>query len=281
MNKLKVAGVVVLYNPLDEDIMNIDSYINDIDLLYVIDNSKKENKDRLPDNKKIIYIFNNDNLGMAIPLNQAANLAKKAGYNWLLTMDQDTHFNDGVVQEIKKRIAAMDCSNVGIVTPWHKTRLKTKKSKEKIDNPLDVMTSGNFVNLDIYQKIGGFKDDLFIDGIDIDYCLNLARNGYKVVRFNDLEMDHNLGNICYRKFFSKDLLVTNHSAMRRYYQCRNYHYIRDEYGKDFKQFCDILVKVKGTILAIILYENDKLGKLKAYYRGYKDYKMGKKGRSYE
>ena len=45
-------------------------------------------------------------------------------------MDQDTHFNDGVVSEIKKRIEAMDCSNVGIVTPWHKTRLKTKKSKE-------------------------------------------------------------------------------------------------------------------------------------------------------
>ncbi len=281
MGKLKVAGVVVLYQPTEEDIKNMDSYLEDIDILYVMDNSKEENEERLPKNKKIKYIFNNENLGIATPLNRAAELARKDGYSYLLTMDQDTHFKDGVVKEIKKRIAKTDDSKIGIFTPWHKTKLKKEKVKEKIDYPLDVMTSGNFVNLDIHKKIGGFRDDLFIDGVDIEYCLNLAKNNYKVMRFNDLEIDHNLGNIFYRKFFTKDLLITNHNAMRRYYQCRNYHYIKNQYQDDFRDFCNILVKVKATILGIILYEDDKIKKLKAYYQGYKDYKLGKKGRSYE
>lgn len=281
MDKLKVAGAVVLYNPTDEDISNIKSYLKDIDILYVMDNSLKENKKRLPKSKKIEYIFNNANLGIAEPLNKAASLARNKNYKWLLTMDQDTHFKEGVVKEIKERIQKIDCSEIAIVTPWHKTKLKTKKTSKKIDNPLDVMTSGNFVNLEIHQKIGGFKNELFIDGVDIEYCLNIAKNNYKIQRYNDLEIDHNLGNICYRKFFKKDLLITNHSAMRRYYQCRNYHYIKDEYKNDFTEFCNILVKVKATILGIILYEDDKINKIKAYYKGYRDYKLGKKGRSYE
>ena len=55
MDKLKVAGVVVLYELTDEDISNMDSYIDDIDILYVVDNSKNENSKRLPNNKKIKY----------------------------------------------------------------------------------------------------------------------------------------------------------------------------------------------------------------------------------
>ena len=72
MKKLKVAGVVVLYNPTEEDISNISSYIDDIDILYVMDNSIINNKNKLPNNKKIKYIFNNENLGISFPLNKAA-----------------------------------------------------------------------------------------------------------------------------------------------------------------------------------------------------------------
>ena len=47
--ELKIAGIVTLYNPTDKDISNINTYIDDIDILYVIDNTEGE------DNKKRIY----------------------------------------------------------------------------------------------------------------------------------------------------------------------------------------------------------------------------------
>lgn len=278
---MKLAAAVVLYEPTDQDIKNIESYINEIDILYVMDNSKKKNDRRLPESKKIKYIFNNENQGIPKPLNKAIKLAKKAGYRWLLTLDQDTKFNEGVLSTIKEKIENTDCKNIGIVTPWHKTRLKIEKPKRKIDYPLDVMTSGNLINIDIFTQIGGFKEWLFIDGVDIEYCLNLRKNNFKIMRLNYLEIDHNLGDIFYKKFLWKDLLVTNHSAMRRYYQVRNYLYIRDMYINSNPEFCKTLVKFKSIILAIILHENKKISKLKAFYKGYKDYKRGKKGRSYE
>lgn len=281
MKKIKIAGVVVLYNPTEEDISNINTYIDDIDILYIMDNSKNENSKRLPKNKKINYIFNNKNLGIAKPLNKAAELARKAGYKWLLTMDQDTKFKKNIIQSMKEKILDIDCSNIAIITPWHKTKLKVNKSNKKIDYPLDVMTSGNLLNLEIHKKLNGFKEWIFIDGVDIEYCLNIKKNNGKIMRLNELEIDHNLGDIFYKKFFNKDLLVTNHKAIRRYYQCRNYLYIRDMYIDIEPTFCKRLVKFKSIILAIVLYEDNKLNKLRNFYQGYRDYKKGKRGRKDE
>ena len=38
--KLKIAGIVTLYNPTDDDIQNINTYIDDIDHLYIVDNTE-------------------------------------------------------------------------------------------------------------------------------------------------------------------------------------------------------------------------------------------------
>lgn len=279
MDTLKVAGIVTLYNPTDEDILNINTYINDIDVLYVVDNTEGfNNLDRLPKNKKIEYIFNNENVGIATALNIGANKAITQGYDWLLTMDQDTTFNKNVINQMKEYILSNDTSTIGIVTPWHKIKAILNKPNSSIDYPIDVMTSGNLLNLDIYKKIGGFKDWLFIDGVDIEYCLNLRKNGYKILRLNYLEIDHNLGDIFYKKILNRNFLCTNHTAIRRYYIIRNNNYIYDMY-KDFdKDFCKYIVSQRHNILAVILFENNKCQKLKYYIKGYIDYKKGIKGK---
>ena len=40
---MKVAGVVVLYHPDESVLENIKTYIDDIDLLFAVDNSDKKN----------------------------------------------------------------------------------------------------------------------------------------------------------------------------------------------------------------------------------------------
>ena len=70
---VKIAGIVTLYNPSDKDIENISTYIDDIDKLYVIDNTEgNDNKSRIPKNKKIEYTFKNENIGVAAALNIGA-----------------------------------------------------------------------------------------------------------------------------------------------------------------------------------------------------------------
>ena len=276
---LKIAGIVTLYNPTDKDIKNINSYIKDIDRLYVVDNTEgKDNRDRIPKNDKIKYIFKNENIGVASAMNLGAELALTEGYKWLLTMDQDTTFKKGVIAKLKEVITTKDMKKVGIVTPWHNTKLIDKKPSEEFDDPHDVMTSGNVVNLDIWKKIGGYKDWFFIDGIDIEYCMNLHKNGYKIIRVNSVEIDHNLGDIFYKNIRGRLFLCTNHVPIRRYYIMRNYHYIKDMYEKDDPGYCYSLISQRHNMIGVILFEKDKIKKIRMYIRGLKDYKRGIKGK---
>lgn len=276
---MKLAGVVIWYNPTNQDIKNINSYLNSVDKLYIIDNSEgKDNKSKIPKSSKIEYIFQNENLGIAKALNIACEKALNEKYQFILTMDQDSCFNENDLAKMKEIAFKQDLSKIGIISPWHKTKLKIKKPTEKIDYPLDVMTSGNILNLDIYKKIGGFKDFLFIDGIDIEYCLNLKKNNYKVMRINSIEMNHDLGDIFYRNFFKKEFMCDNHNYLRIYYMTRNYRYIRKQYRDIAPEFCDILIKIKGLIFRIVFYEKDKYRKLRSIVLGIIDYNKNKYGK---
>ncbi|MCL5027439.1 MAG: glycosyltransferase [Bacteroidetes bacterium] len=89
----KIAGVTVLYQPSEEVILNILSYLNQIDLLYIIDNSEEINIeiiDRIREYDRIKILDNYGNVGIAAALNKAARKAIEDDYDFLLTMDQDT-----------------------------------------------------------------------------------------------------------------------------------------------------------------------------------------------
>ena len=89
---MKLAGVVVLYEPGDCVLNNINSYIDSLETLYIVDNSSSNNSKKFK-GKKIRYIYNKGNLGIAEALNIGAKRAIKDGYKWLLTMDQDSCFD--------------------------------------------------------------------------------------------------------------------------------------------------------------------------------------------
>lgn len=276
---VKIAGVVTLYNPEKSVKKNILSYIDSIDRLYVIDNSNGNNNIILPDDKKIVYLPNYENLGVATALNIAAREAIKDNYDWILTMDQDSEFNKNDVKKLTNYIEKKEFSNVGIVTPWHRTNNLAEKPKEDIDYPFEVMTSGNLVNLTAYQKVGGFKDNLFIDGVDIEYCMNLQRNNYKIIRLNYIELKHELGDTKIKKLLWKKVACSNHNYIRRYYMARNTFYICSIYNDIFPDYCKVLKRgLFGQFKNILVFEKDKYRKIRNMYRGYKDYKKGINGK---
>ena len=273
---MKLYGVVIWYNPSEEDKENINSYVKYLDKLFIIDNSPKENI--YPNRKNIEYIFNNENLGISKALNKAAKLTIKDKVNWLLTMDQDTVLNKECFDMFNKTVKDYDISKIAIISPWHNTKLDIQKPKEDVDHPLDVMTSGNFVNLEILDKLGYFDEDFFIDGVDIEYGLRLNSKGYIIHRDNTVEINHSLGDITYHNFFGKKLLSHNHNYLRQYYMARNYRYIYQKYIDIYPEYCKRLIKIKQNIFVIIFYEKDKIRRLKYMFKGIKDSKKHITGR---
>lgn len=275
---LKIAGVVVLYNP-DKNIgENIVSYLNNVDKLYVIDNSTHKNDKLLPNISKIKYIFNNKNVGIATALNMGAKEGIKDGYDFLLTMDQDSRFSsknlDNMIFWLFKNME----DDIGLISPRHIINVEQQKPKEDIEYPLTVMTSGNIVNLKAYEKIGGYKDFLFIDSVDFEYCLNLIDHNYKVIQLNKIELKHELGNIKTEKFLWRNITHSNHNHIRRYYITRNSLYVGKKYKDKYPEFYKRVKREIGRdIIKIILLEKDKYKKLKNMIRGYIDFKKDIKG----
>ena len=112
---MKCAGVSVLYNPSMEDINNINSYIANLDKLYLVDNSNKDNSSMIPSSSKIEYVPFMENMGIGYALNYAAKHAIELGYDWLLTMDQDSQFDKKGMDEIISFIESdSDVDNIGI-----------------------------------------------------------------------------------------------------------------------------------------------------------------------
>lgn len=276
---MKVAGVTVLFNPDEKVVDNIKTYLPYLDNLYLVDNSKDNNKDKFSFDKKIKYIPNCKNLGIAEALNIGARESIKLKAEWLLTMDQDSAFTDKALKKIidyaKK---SKKDSKIGIISPFHKTVQNKDVVKTGIEEPLVVMTSGNLVNIEAYKEVEGFKSWMFIDAVDFEFGLNLRKHGYNIIQLNDAVLNHNLGNTVKRKFLGKVMYVSNHSAFRRYFIVRNRYYLYDMYHKDFPLFCKAEKGMtKHELLRIVLFEKNKFKKIKEMRRGYKDYKKGIKG----
>ncbi len=284
-DKNNTAGVVVLFNPERNVVENILSYLDQIKFLYIVDNSEKsasyitgfisENENKLE------YIFNGENLGVAAALNIGAQKAVNAGYSFLLTMDQDSKVPSGMVESLIE--AAQKHDDTGIVSPLHANKYGThiKQDMPDFSEVVSVMTSGNLLSLDAYKTVGGFLEDFFIDYIDIEYCIRLIHNNYKVIRLNNLVMQHNEADLSEKKFFFVRYYPQNHAPFRIYYKTRNLLLLRKicktvymfplkrEYGLYFR-----------TLIKIILFEKHKFLKSKMAVLGMLDYFKGRKGKKF-
>ena len=167
MKKLKLAAVVVFYNPSEENIKNIDSYEKEVDKIFVVDNSDDDNK-RIKSTKKIEYIKLGENKGIATALNIGAKKAIAEGYEWLLTMDQDSKMTEEIVKKMKSFLLNTTEKNIGLISPYQDIDSDEEISDVEYEDMIEMMTSGNIINLEAYQKIGGFKDWFFIDCVDTE-----------------------------------------------------------------------------------------------------------------
>lgn len=275
---MKLAGVVVLYNPDQKVINNINSYIDELDALYLVDNSSADNS-TLFMHEKVEYIPLRKNTGIAHALNVGAKKAIDHNFHYLLTMDQDSMFEKDALKNMKSIIDADDEKDqVGIYSPFHKTAISEPVPEELFTSPLVVMTSGNIINLDIYKCVEGFKEWMFIDCVDFEYGLNVRKHGYTIKQVNTVFLDHELGDYEIKYVFNKKIFCDNHSALRRYYIVRNSFYLYDMYHDDYPDYCQAVVKqAKQSFFYATVFEKHGFKKLIYMIRGYIDYRKGKKG----
>jgi rhamnosyltransferase len=276
---MKLAGAIIIYNPDDDLVDNILTYIDGIEKLYIFNNSPIDNIS-LPESikSKMLYVHTGENKGIAERLNEAIQMAKLDKYEYLLTMDQDSSFNPKELFDYKLKIEKYPLKDeVAMYGIAHNVKeLNTAKPNNNNDNN-KLITSGSIINLGALNKELEFDENLFIDNVDIDFCFTAWRHNLKTILFNDLLLNHKMGEI--RKiitplFQRHDRIV--HTPSRLYYIVRNYLYIRKKHPK-FKKHFTLLI-ISNEIKNGILYGGNPFLYMKFIFKGYTDFLRGKMGK---
>jgi rhamnosyltransferase len=276
----RTMGVVILYKPEENVIHNIESYISSLGKLLIIQNSKLPRHLveylTLTYKDKIAFKSFDENTGISIPLNFAMKYAKENGFQYLLTMDQDSRFNKNDFSIfVKSCIEQFNaCVNIALCSPAHSI-----KGVIENDNiyPKWVMTSGNIINIKVFGEIS-FNEQLFIDGVDFEICMKITRKNLTIFQINNIVLEHELGDTEYRYFCGKKIKITNHNTLRLYYIFRNYLFLifsRCSKGFRFSLF-KLLIQF---MIAILFFEKHKYSKIKASIAGvwaFINKNMGKK-----
>ena len=279
----KIAAVVVLYNPDMNILENIKSYIDQVGKLYVVDNSDKLDGSLIEEIKsfnKIENITSKTNIGIAAALNIGAERAIEEGFDYLLTMDQDSEASPSMVTKLLECFS--EDSKIALVSPvvLHKIgKTYVQKSEKACEQVYSAWTSGNLIDLNVAKAAGGFEEGLFIDYVDHEFCLRLNKMGFKIYKCNQAYLKHSLGRIEEINLIFRKVYPTNHSAIRLYYRTRNRFYVKKTYKNVLPEFFkeDDIEFWKGFLKAI-LFEKSKIKKIKFCLMGYVDYKKNKFGK---
>jgi rhamnosyltransferase len=184
----------------------------------------------------IEYLANGENAGIATAINQGVEALIRGGFDMAIIFDQDSEPPASLFTELPKVIDAANASGerVALAGPaYEDARLRGLApfvrfkwgTLERIvpqgDQPIEVdflISSGSCINLRWWSSIGPMDDALFIDFVDLEWCVRAKQKGYRVLGVPWVHMSHELGGEPVRVL---GRAYPMHSPLRHYYLFRN------------------------------------------------------------
>lgn len=264
----KILAGIVLYNPDIERLLeNIKAAISQVDCVVLIENGSTsfEYKQHLVLNERLVLIENPRGMGIAYALNQVMAYGKKNGFEWVLTLDQDSVIIPGLIATYREytgdNVAIVSCNIID------RNFLIAENCKNVDSEEINwCITSASLTSVKAWEKVGGFDSSMFIDWVDTDICISFRNAGYKIIKTYKTKLIHELGtNTSIKKFFKWDVYVLNRPAFRYYYVARNLIYL----GRKHKNI-SVYQKFKESLLtlfSVLYFEGNKYENFKAITKG--------------
>lgn len=214
-----ILAVIVTYYP-DKTLLknNVSAIIDEIGKILIWENTPAAEKlqFRFIDNPKVEYCGDGVN-SISHALNYAWRYAENHGYDYLLTMDQDSVFLN-FSHYLKSTVFNSNCPQ-GIWTPSIIDKAKADMNLEDIGETTEVIsgfTSGMLQKTTLVSKCGGWNEAFAIDGLDIEYCFRAWRKGIKCYKVKNTYLVHRLGNPIKCHVMQYNSSLYNYSPQRYY-----------------------------------------------------------------
>jgi rhamnosyltransferase len=264
---------IVLYHPSETEINRVKNYLEVFNDVYVYDNTPGGNCVKDFQLTGIHYIFANKNNGMSIALNSLCKSAINDGYDFIITMDQDSKISNKDLLQMQQYINNNEMKDIGIVAPTiiydKHLEVKNISINKKVESIEWTITSGSAMNLYIYKSTEGFDENYFIDRLDYDYCFALRQNNKKIIKLSWVYLFQELGE--------KVGKVNEHNSLRNYYMFRNRLYFYNKYQRGLVKYFILLLTITRHLARILLFQSKKREKLKMFIKAFIDYRQRKMG----
>lgn len=278
--KMRICAGIITYNPTLTDVSTcLEALCNQVERVIIVDNASKNVKslqEVVSKYANVTLVKNSQNIGFAKALTQVFEWAKSQGFNWVLTLNDDSVVPSNMISEYKKILENQGSlvnqknaknSKIAIVCSLLKNRLDGTILHSKCHED-ECITSGSLTSVEAWAKIGGFDEWLEIDGVDFDFSRRLVRAGWKIVECQNVIMEHQIGKARSINLIIKHPIVWNHNANRKYYIARNMQVV--DYKMGTYSYAKSLRAVVRDMIFVTLWEKNKFAKVRAMIRGFKD-----------
>lgn len=277
--KTQVCAVVVSYKPPRELVHKTHLALPQLAHMVIVDNTPTGEMpdvlNELRQEPSCTVLRHGANLGIATALNIGIRHALAAGFQWVITLDQDSWMRDGYVEEMLSTYRGAAASQrVGMVCPRYQDELlgiPDAAPRSKNGEVFVCITSGALIPAETFEIVGPLEDDFFIDSVDHEYCLRLRAAGLQILECPTAILVHTLGRISKYKLLRRHYYTSNHNARRRYYITRNRLVLMKRYllkDREWTAF-DGKRMLRETAL-IFLFEKNRLSKAKFMLLGFWD-----------
>ncbi|MHB2207720.1 glycosyltransferase family protein [Methylobacterium sp. CM6257] len=152
------------------------------------------------------------NLGIAEALNRIAAAARAAGADTLLLLDQDAEPPAGLAPTLLAGLGRLRAAGIPVAVvgpapgpaPGHKAPAYPARpgAPERGDlAPVQFLaTSGSLIDLDAFARVGPFRADFFIDGVELEWCFRAWSRGYGCYVARAAAIPHRVGGGVIRAF---------------------------------------------------------------------------------
>jgi len=274
-----IIGVVALYKPRTEEIINIEKYVDDLDYCYLADDSGEENKEIFEDfieqhKDKVEYYANPKNIGLCASVNDAITKAINRGADWVLIMNPDGTFSNRALKIYRDYLKKNSSEDIAIIAPIFNLDRRPRQAGVGSREIIYADMTGCLYNTKVMEKIGLYDLKTYFYGLDTEYCLRVRKQGYKIIECSEAVLNHSPAKTREIKIGSKRIFAYGIDPPKRfYYQFRSAYYIHQKYGLNWNDFFMLYKFIK----VIFFFENKK-EYFAAINSGVKDAKNGYYGK---
>jgi len=284
---MTVCAVIVTYQPyLSEVQSSLAKLRPQVDAIVLVDNASlgplREGLRGLAVEFRCHLIENAANLGIAEALNQAVRYASAQHAKFVLFFDQDSGTSpDFVTQQLACYRAASQHARVGLVAPTILLRSDHTRARPvclRNGRIILAQTSGALMPLAVFDDVGLFRADLFIDYVDYEHCLRMFTKGWQIAYAEAAELDHMPGNGTSVQFLGRTIHTVGAAPLRHYYETRNCLWVVTHHFRSSPEMTTrLLLRMVYTHLRALLLEPDRRAKLTAGLQGAFDALRGRLG----